>query len=107
MYKDIVLASQVRLLEVAVERTIVVEDLPDNLDVVNGNTEELDLAVHHLRGPPMEEQPSEEFVSVSPTTGPEMQAQYPCTFPNHRRTRLTLNRRAPYNPHQHHIAPAV
>nr|ADB85288.1 putative retrotransposon protein [Phyllostachys edulis] len=60
MYKEIVLASQVRVLEVAVERTIVVEDLPDNLDVVNGNTEEQDPAAHHSRAP-MEERPSEEF----------------------------------------------
>lgn len=52
MYKEIVLASQVRVLEVAVERTIVVKDLPDNLDVVNGNTEEQDPAVHHSRAPP-------------------------------------------------------
>lgn len=58
-YKKIVQTSQVRALEVAVERTIVVEDLPDNLDVVNGNTEEQD--------PPMEERPSEEFVSVTRT----------------------------------------
>ena len=41
-YKEIVQTSQVRALEVAVERTIVVDDLPDNLDVVNGNTEEQD-----------------------------------------------------------------
>lgn len=48
MYKEIVLASQVQVLEVAMERTIVVEDLPDNLDVVNGNMEEQDPAAHHL-----------------------------------------------------------
>ena len=64
-YKDLVLASQVRSLEVAVERRIVAEDLPNNLDVVNANTDELECAVHLSQGPPMEEQPSEEFVGVS------------------------------------------
>lgn len=48
------------------ERRIVVEDLPNNLDVVNGNMTELESALHLLQAPhPMEEPPSEEFVGVS------------------------------------------
>ena len=65
MCKDIVLPSQVQLLEVAVERIIVAEDLPNNLNVVNGNTTELESTIHLSQGPPMEEPPSEEFVGVS------------------------------------------
>ena len=65
-YKEIVLASEVRLLEVVVERTIVDDDMGKNIDVVNGTMEEVESTVELSQDPPMEEQLASVLTTMRP-----------------------------------------